>query len=271
VRAMLKIFVATTAVVLTAAGPAFAQAPRPGGDDQVRARQQISMMNVILERAVNNGADNVLRQVSSVMPDRPMLSGAPRVDGFRLHGYGVFFHVQVPGLIPPLMWPLRQIVQDTENRAAMAALQRMRTTVETLQGREREQLQQTIRDLEATLGARGRGAPRGVTAATLVAGRPDAPAVDPAVIDDPQAAYTQEVKEALITAMLENNQGLSLGPDEWLTIAAHDAAPRNPLLPGDTVDLSTWMIRVKGSDLAALRTGTITREEARQRVEVHEN
>ena len=70
--------------------------------------------------------------------------------------------------------------------------------------------------------------------------------------------------------MLENSQGLPIGDDEWLVVAASDDAPRNPLFPGDSVDSSQWVMYVKGSDLAALRSKSIGIEEARKRVIVRE-
>ena len=276
--ANLKHFVAVPAIVLSIAAGASAQTPRPDDAEQVRARQRISTMEAVLAVAVQNGADNVLRQVSSVMQDRPMLSGVPQVRGVRLEGYGVFFQVQVPTLVLPITWPIRQMVQESETRAASETLKRMFAAVSTLEGRQAEVLNQLIRDLQLQLDGsqRPRSGPRGVSAANLVglqgpvASQAQAPSVDQRVVDDPHAAYTEEVKAALISAMLENSQGLAIGPAEWLTIAARDDEPRNPLLVGNTIDFSTWIIRVKGSDLAALRAGTITLEEARARVERRE-
>ena len=113
------------------------------------------------------------------------------------------------------------------------------------------------------------GPRRGVSAATVAAGAPPAPA--PAdVVNDPEDAYTREVKAALVEAMLESSGSLSLGAEEWLTVAASDNAPRDPLVPGDTVDFSTWVFRVKGSDLAAFRAGRISIDDARKKVEVRE-
>jgi hypothetical protein len=98
---------------------------------------------------------------------------------------------------------------------------------------------------------------------------PAAP-VDPGILENPNDAYTREVKAALIDAMLENSGPMALGADEWLTVAARDNAPRDTLIPGDTLDFSTIIFRVKGSDLAAFRAGRLTLEEARTRIEVRE-
>ena len=93
--------------------------------EQIRQRQRISLMEGVLERAVANGADNLLRQVKHVMPDVPMLTGAPEVRGFRLDGYGVFFDVEVPALRLPLAWTLRYVV-DGNRLAVNAALAQLR-------------------------------------------------------------------------------------------------------------------------------------------------
>jgi hypothetical protein len=279
---MLKQFVVTTALAATVAAVVSAQTQSDRADEaeQVRARQRISTMEAVLAQSVQNGADMVLRQVSNVMPDRPMLSGPPQVRGFRLDGYGVFFHVQVPTLVLPITWPIRQLVQESENRAASLTLQRMFAEVSRLDGQQADRLQQLIRELQLQLDAANPRARTGRVAAATVAALPAAgpgqqasPApggVDPRVVDDPHAAYTEEVKNALINAMLENSQGLAIAPDEWLVIAARDDAPRSPLLLGGTIDFSTWIMRVRGSDLAALRTGSITVADARTRVEVRE-
>ena len=282
---MVKHFVAAAGIVLGVTSAVAAQAvSQETVDEQVRARQRIVVLEEVLERAVLNGADNVIRQVRAVMPDPPMLAGAPRVRGFRLDNYGVFFDVEVPILRLPILWPLRQMVQESQNRDAMRVMQSLQTEVQRLSpGPERARLEQIARQMEDALGISQanmlarvtRGAAGGVSAATVSvdpAGRGLAPArqPDPVILDDPEGAYTREVKAALIDAMLESSGVLSLGPEEWLTIAARDNAPRDPLVPGDTIDFSTWVFRVKGSDLAAFRSGRITIEEARTLVQERE-
>jgi hypothetical protein len=272
---MVKRRVAGAALALMVAGTVSAQTPRPTEDEQIRARRRIATMEAILERAVSIGADNLLRQVSSLMPDRPMLSGVPQVRGIPLDHYGVVFYVQVPGLQMPIMWSMRHLIQTPDPRDASLMVQELARHVSQVEGREGENLRNTVRQLQAQLGAIapraadvGRG---GVSAAALVADTAPAPqAVDPDVVENPHAAYTREVKNALIDAMLENSQALAIGPDEWVTLAARDDEPRNPLVPGDTVAFSTWIASVRGADLAALRSGAITLEDARARVEVRE-
>jgi hypothetical protein len=204
-------------------------------------------MEGVLERAVANGADNLLRQVKSVMPDVPMLTGAPEVRGFRLDGYGVFFDVEVPALRLPIAWTLRYV---DRNRLALAQLRAM-VLEQPLQ--ERERLETLVRQMEL----------RNVSEVP--------PKVDPEVVRDPNEAYTRAVKEALVDAMIESSGHLNLGPDEWLTVAARDNVPNDPLVPGDGTDLKSVIFKIKGSDLAAFRSGQLTLEKARERVLAEEN
>jgi len=95
------------------------------------------------------------------------------------------------------------------------------------------------------------------------------PQVDPLLLNNPSAAYTQEVKAALLDAMVENGGPLVLGDDEWLTIAARDNAPSDPFMTGDP-DATTLVMRIKGGELNALRAGRLTPEEVRSLVQIDE-
>src|SRR5690606_20781819 len=99
---------------------------------------------------------------------------------------------------------------------------------------------------------------------------PPAAPVPPGAVEDPNDAFTREVKAALIDAMLENSGPIAIGPDEWLAVAARDNIRPDRLVPTDATDLHTLMFRVKGRDLAAFHERRITVEEARARVEVRE-
>ena len=243
------------AVATLCATAAAAQAPKGAELEQIKQRQRISLMEGVLERAVANGADNLLRQVKHVMPDVPMLTGAPAVRGFRLDGYGVFFDVEVPALRLPLAWTLRYVV-DGNRLAVNTAFAQLRAMVLEQPPQDRARLEALVRQMEAR-----NQEPQAI-------GPPD---VDPAVVRDPNEAYTRAVKEALVDAMLESSGPLNLGPDEWLTIAARDNVPNDPLVPGDSTDLQSVIFKVKGSDLAAFRSGAITIEQARTRVKAEEN
>jgi hypothetical protein len=91
---------------------------------------------------------------------------------------------------------------------------------------------------------------------------------DQAWMQNPDAAYELEVREALISAMLEYGSTLALQPEEWLTVAARDN--QSVVIPGDLSETVTVILRIKGSDLAELMAGRLTPQDARQRVEVRE-
>jgi hypothetical protein len=234
------------------AAPVLAQAPANEAE-QVKARQRISTMEGVLERAVSNGAENMLRQVRTVTPDAPMLSGVPQVRGFRLDGYGVFFDVEVPALRLPVTWPLRYLIED--NRAAVAAtLAELRTMIADQPVRDRDRFELPAQRLESR----------------AVVPRTSPRQADP-VITEPDVAYTKAVRESLIDAMIENSGPMAVSADEWLTVAARDNVPRDPLMPGDTAGLNTLIFRIKGSDLAAFRAGRLSLDEARRHVLVQEH
>jgi hypothetical protein len=247
----LRAVAAAVTTVLVAAS-VLAQSPEQEAE-QIKARQRISTMEGVLERAVSNGAENLLRQVRTVMPDAPMLSGAPKVRGFRLDGYGVFFDVEVPALRLPMTWPLRYVLQD-DTAAVNAALNELRQIVAQQLPRERDRFELLARRLELRASI-PQAAPR--------TGNP--------VVTAPDEAYTKAVREALIDAMIENSGPIPLGPDEWLTVAARDNVPRDPLIPGDTAGLNTLTFRLKGSVLAEFRAGRVSLEDTRARVEVRQD
>jgi hypothetical protein len=269
---MVKLLMAGAALVTMTAAPAVAQVPRPAEAEQVRARQSISMMEGVLERAVMNGADNLLRQIDTVMPDGAMLTGAPQVRGFRLDGYGVFFDVEVPALRLSIAWVVRSL--QSGSLVAGSALADLKAGIGRMEPSERDRMTVAIQRLELALGVSASpSGPRlpargGVSAASAF--QPAQPPLQGAVAENPNEVWTREVKTALVEAMLGYSGPLQIGDEEWLTVAARDNVPADPMVPGDTVDFSTVIFRVKGSDLAALHSRRLTLEEARNRVEVRE-
>jgi hypothetical protein len=199
------------------------------------------------------------------MGDAWMLTGVPEVRGFRLDGYGVFFDVEVPALRPPVTWPLRYMLRDTRDNQQM--ISELRAMMLESEPRQRERLAQVVRQLEqqsqvpSALRNSGR-----IGAATVQGGQ-----IDAAALDDPEEHYTREVKAALVDAMIENSGPIAIGADEWLTVAARDNVPRDPLIPTDAADTRTIIFRIRGSDLAAFRAGKMMLEEARKKVETREH
>ena len=207
--------------------PLAAQAPGDRGQQAQLARVERALLV-----AVNSGAQTMLQQVRQVAPQLGyMLSGAPDVTGFRLDGYGVFFHVRVPMIRPTFALALR-----LDPRAQLLS---GRGTRVSLPG----------------------GSPEAVT----VGAPPAAPFIDPELLRDPEGFYTREVQQKLIDTMLESSRGLVLAPDNVLTVAARDNTPLDLLDPADG-EVHTVEFTIKGRDLAAYHAGTISLDEARHRV-----
>lgn len=272
---MFKRIVASAAAAAVMAGSAVALAqgaPGRTSEEQLQARQRVATMEAILATAVSNGADSVIFKVRNIMGgDQPILLGAPRVRGFRLEGYGVFFDVEVPDLRVPILWPVRHLIEDA--RGTNAVLAEFRILAAQLEDpASRARVQALITKLQAeTPPDQSPDRLRTTVAAASLAPEPArvaAPA--PVAIDDPVEEYRKQVKAALVNAMLENSGSLSIGPDERLTVAARRNVTRDPIFPGDTVDTTTWIASIKGSDLAALGARRITVAEARRLVEERE-
>jgi hypothetical protein len=258
-------------------------------DPQAAARYQIAVMEGILETAVQRGARSITREWRAMAPDMLMLNGAARARGFRLPGYGLFFDVEVPALAQSVFWSWSVLNRDAAG--VSDALLSLREFIKTVNDpATKRQLEANLKRLEVQVGPLPKSQPNAADTArpsflgsqsgespTPVAGRPTpaspAGATGSVVRDvelvDPNEAYTNEVKNALVDAMLEYSNALPIEHEEWLTVAARDSGERR-MSASDPYDYVTIQIRIKGSDLVALRTGKITREEARKRVEIRE-
>ena len=88
---------------------------------------------------------------------------------------------------------------------------------------------------------------------------------------DTNRRYTEEVQRALIDAMIDFSAPMTIGNDEWLTVAARDNERRDSLAPQDPYEeVVTVLLRIKGADLKEYRSGRIDKVEARKRVRVGE-
>jgi hypothetical protein len=235
------------------AQPAQQPAPRPAVDPG--RRDDIKYLEGLLTMAVKSGADKLALQMRASEPGSLFVIDTGRTRGFDLHGYGVFFDVDVPMMKQSVLFVMQQ-----DTRASFE------NYVATLPpGRARDLAISELRLMEQR-GMRQQG-PTATQIASpgVVAGQvaPDA-AVAPAPILDPNEAYTEAVKSSLIDAMLKYSVGLKLGADEWLTVAASDPGPDRPGIA------STILIRIKGADLTAFHAGKVTREEVLKKVEVKE-
>ncbi|MBE3095913.1 MAG: hypothetical protein IMZ44_02140 [Planctomycetes bacterium] len=253
--------VAVLCVVLGVAAPARSQSqPLPRANqkaiEQAQARYQFSVMEAVMEKAVENAARLMNRQVQPMTPNLLMFGSAARARGFRLDGYGVFFDVEVPTMErQSLAWSF-QIIGPPDS-----ALKSLRDHVRSLtNAQERDQLDRALRQIEIQFPARrvsGSGQDND----------PKAPQVQPI---DPNEAYTNAVTTALMDAMLDYSGPLQIGPDEWLAVAARGYEGQRGLDPDAPYDLVTIVMRIKGGDLSAFRANRLTRDEARKRIEVKE-
>jgi hypothetical protein len=284
---MQKSVLAVGVVALLSGGTAQAQPAAPRGPQDPRAvqisrqvresRYQLGQMERVLEGAVEHGATVIRDRMQGLMPPGlpadMLLTDDARARGFRLDGYGVFFDVEVPSLQGTLPWSFRTLDQNSLNLAS--ALQTMRMFVEA-SGNNNADLQQALKRIElqvapmapaevttVPVASRGAASSGPVTAnATAVS----TAAADP-ILTDPNEEYRSQIRDALIDAMLEHSRGLNIGANEVLTVAARRSDDRPRLAPVDT-DAGTVVISVRGADLVAFLGGQITRDEARQRVEV---
>ncbi len=277
------------------AAPAAAQTiARP-----ITARQvhyQIGVMERVLEGAVEHGATVIRDRLQAVAPDAPaqmLILDNPRVRGFRLDGYGVFFDVEVPSLNGTLTWSLRTL--DQNDLGLQSALNTIRARLDPADA----DLQQALKRVELQVGPLAPAAPtftaapmpassrvprlpnrRGTAGSAASAPDPQvgaasvAPPASPAtapepedkILENPNEAYREEVVQALADAMLDHSASLGIGPEEWVTIAARGIQDQPRIGPPDN-DAQTVMIKLRGADLAAFRSNQISRDEVIKRMD----
>ncbi len=208
-------------------------------------------MERVLEGAVEHGAANLRERLQAVFPDAPaqlLILDNPRVRGFRLDSYGVFFDVEVPSLNGTLTWTLRTL--DQPSPAATAGPPRVTAST----------VAPILPNSRRAAGAVP-SAPDRPVAATNVA-----PVTDDRILENPNEEYRSEVVQALADAMIDYSGPLAVGDDEWLTIAARGIQDRPRVASADN-DVQTVVIRVRGADLAAFRARQMSRDDVIKRIE----
>ncbi len=258
-----------------AAAPAVAQPvpPLQSVREQAEARQQrfeIGLLERVLESAVEHGI-TVTRdrlQALAQMPTELLVSDNAHARGFRLDGYGVFFDVSVPSFETTL-WTIRTLDQnDLGLNSAMKQLQEIvKGNTNAEQALRRVELQ--VGPLAAPAVARQAADARTVTGSTAsVDVQPSARSAPDPILVDPNEAFRVETMDALKEAMLNHSSSLGIGPNEWLTIAARGNEDRPRLAPADNNGSRTRILRLRGADLSAFLARQITKEEAKERIEV---
>src|SRR5262245_21350776 len=287
---------ALSAVSVAMAAPAGAQRHARPVAGARQTHYQIGVMERVLENAVEHGATLVRDRLQAIAPDAPaqlLILDNPRVRGFRLDGYGVFFDVEVPSLNGTLTWSLRTL--DQNDLGLQSALNVLKTRLDPADVDH----QQALKRLELQVGlqtpqvAPVQASPRvprlpnprratgsaasvadpqvGATALASPASpaaqedRTAAPLED-RILENPNEAYREEVVQALADAMLDHSGALGIAGEEWLTIAARGIQDQPRLGPPDN-DAQTVMIRLRGADLVAYRANQISRDEVIKRME----
>jgi hypothetical protein len=232
--------------------------------NQQRRRERVQVMESVLSGAVRSGAQQVANRIRSGNPNAMLFTGQARARGFILEGYGIFFDVEIPAMVESVVWSMVTLERDLVLASALESLRRALSTLPN--GPERMQAELAFKQVQQLGPAPPQVGPPQETAAQ----RRAFPAVAepaPSAPFDPQEAYTEAVKGALIDAMLEYSLPMDLQPDEWLTVAAR--ASEGPLRPDQVSDLVTIVLRVNGSDLATYAAADRTkRDELRSRVQV---
>ena len=270
-----------------AVAPAGAQSPAQQAQEQARAnarrqnqlarqqaesRYQILVMERVLEDAVEHGASLWRDRLQVVLPAQTLLLDNARVIGYRLEDYGVFFNVEVPSLETTMTWAVRTL--DQNELGLESALKAVKAHIDASGDPNLDQAWRRVELQVAPLGTPGD--PNTVSARTVsgsAAFAPDnAAAADPTdpILSNPEEVFRAEVVQSLIDSMLDHSSALGLGANEWLTLGARRNEVRPRIGPLDS-KAPTFVIRVRGSELAAFRSGQISREDAIKRVEVRVN
>jgi hypothetical protein len=259
-----RIRVALTAALAVAALMPLGAQDRPGAQPsaaapQIEARREIFAFENVLENAVGYAAQMLIQHASMTPPPANnirydvLLTGEARARGFRLDGYGAMFDVEFPSIRRSVAFTMSTLGRPDPE--ALAAYKEMRRRAQDPQSQQA--LDGTIKALEDQINAYN-ARPKTVSAAS-------GPAPAPAAADDPRVFYASELINALMTAIIDQGGTTGIGPDEWLTVAARESLDLR-FMPDDPA--TTLIMRVKGSDLAALRDKRLTREDARNRIEV---
>jgi hypothetical protein len=244
---------------------------------QTESRYQIRVMERVLEDAVEHGASLWRDRLQVVLPAQTLLLDNARVIGYRIEDYGTFFNVEVPSLETTMTWAVRTL--DQNDLGLESALKAVKAHIEASGDANLDQAWRRVELQVAPLGTPG-GTPAAtaaVSARTLSGSAAfasdtavPADSTDP-ILSNPEDVFRAEVVQSLIDSMLDHSSALGLGANEWLTVGARRNEVRPRIGPIDS-KAPTFVIRVRGSDLAAFRSGQLSREDViKLRVEVRVN
>ena len=243
-----------------------AGSPRPQRDEAVELHQRVRLMEQALEEAVGRGVSVVERQLPILTSDLVFFAGSIQVRGFHLDDYGLFFDVEYPVVRRSLLWSMGALNQfDTSMARAIEDLRRRMLTMQG--GTPQVTFGQAHRELEARAESPTSAAPvtqDGPDRSPIRAVSGPLPRVEPVAVD-PDEVYLSALTGVLTDVLITYGGAMQLEGDEWLMIAARDG--RGYRGRGRVINRRTLQIRIRGRDLAALRDGQLSPEEARARVE----
>jgi hypothetical protein len=246
--------------------PLAAQTARTGTSQasaRDRSRLQLSVMEDAFQKAVEGVHARAIEalQVGAGLPAMFTFDGNTRARAFRIEGYGVFFDVDMPPIPRSFEWSLKVLDTGSVLVGDIEALQEQLARLND--PRATRVLQPIIKNMQTKVASGG--------TMSGVAGQ-QAADMKPSLVgnrapEDPFTGYVRELKNTLAQIMLEYGPTIQLAPDDWLTVAAREMSPK--LMPGNPTD-ATITLRLTGSDLAALKAGRLTVEDAARKIDIKE-
>jgi hypothetical protein len=166
-----------------------------------------------------------------------------------------------------VVWSMQTVQRESMLGGSLEVLKRALELMPdaSKDGPSKQEVQQAFKRVQQQVSPLPSTRPASTNAAAPAPGLAAAAAVDN-IMDDPGGQYTEAVKNALIDAMLDYSRAMNIGPEEWLTVAARDDS--GPLIPNQIYESMTIVLRIKGSDLAAMSADQASRAEVRKKVEV---
>jgi hypothetical protein len=223
-----------SAILAVSSSGAWAQSGEDARPDDP-ARPQVQTFEMVLGRAIETAGRNFATRAREIAPEMMPVAfqtgETSNVTGVAIHDMGLYvFHVQVPGIGLTL-----QVMNLMVNRPQFSTPRAPQQPVST-----------------------GR-----VESTGVIESDPMGP--EPARRPDFLVEYRNQVREALIDAIVDNSGSLPMASSETLLVVAGgvDSPVPNPLYRTPTRRL---VLRAKASDLAAFRENRISRDEVKRRV-----
>ena len=114
--------VATSAPAVPPAAETVATAPRLSDSELRERRNAIFLMEGVLAKAVRLAAGETAEQIQSVQPGISMFTSSPaKALGTYLEGYGVFFQVEIPSVMPSVVNLVESLRRDRATSPAQTA------------------------------------------------------------------------------------------------------------------------------------------------------